>query len=235
MTDDTLPPRIEQAMADATLETIETTMLILGGGPGGYIAGIRAGQLGVSAVVVDDQPLGGTCLNVGCIPSKALIHAADEFARLVSAAGPSPLGVSASAPSIDLATTVGWKDGLVARLNRGVAGLLRSAGTGVITGTATIVDGKTCIVDRSVENAAEGATEGSDRVKITEVDEEVARSKLPAVRERGGSHGPGRFAADAADEPVVGLSVVESGTEIDPGQLSQETRQALPARHERSR
>ena len=55
-----------------------TQVLIIGGGPGGYVAGIRCGQLGLATILVDDQPLGGTCLNVGCIPSKALIHAADD-------------------------------------------------------------------------------------------------------------------------------------------------------------
>ena len=119
---------------------------IVGGGPGGYVAGIRCGQLGLDAVVIDDQPLGGTCLNVGCIPSKALIHAADEFARLVAASGSSPFGLSASAPSIDLAATVDWKNGIVSRLNSGVAGLLSRAGTAVVSGRATIIDGKTCEV-----------------------------------------------------------------------------------------
>lgn len=68
-------------------------LLIIGAGPGGYICGIRAGQLGIDTIVVDDQKPGGTCLNVGCIPSKALIHAADEFQKVKRfAAGSSPLG-----------------------------------------------------------------------------------------------------------------------------------------------
>ncbi|MGI9613852.1 MAG: dihydrolipoyl dehydrogenase [Acidimicrobiales bacterium] len=121
-------------------------MVIIGGGPGGYVAGIRCGQLGVPAIVVDDQPLGGTCLNVGCIPSKALIHAADEFARIAEAANSSTVGISVGQPAIDLAATVGWKDGIVDQLNRGVGSLLAAVGTEVITGRATMVDGKTCDV-----------------------------------------------------------------------------------------
>ena len=58
---------------------IETTLLIIGGGPGGYVAAIRAGQLGIPTVLVEGQALGGTCLNIGCIPSKALIHVAEQF------------------------------------------------------------------------------------------------------------------------------------------------------------
>ena len=54
----------------------------LGAGPGGYVCAIRAGQLGIDTVVVEAKKLGGTCLNVGCIPSKALIHAAEEFKKI---------------------------------------------------------------------------------------------------------------------------------------------------------
>ena len=59
--------------------TQHTTLLIIGGGPGGYVAAIRAGQLGIPTVLIEGQSLGGTCLNVGCIPSKALIHVAEQF------------------------------------------------------------------------------------------------------------------------------------------------------------
>lgn len=140
------PSALDRAVADAKVERRSTTVLIIGGGPGGYVAGIRCGQLGLPAIVVDDQPLGGTCLNVGCIPSKAVIHAADEFARMVSAAGHSPLGITTAPPTIDLARTVEWKDGIVTRLNRGVGSLLAGVGTEVVVGRATMVDGKTCDV-----------------------------------------------------------------------------------------
>ncbi len=127
--------------------TRHVPVVIIGGGPGGYVCGIRAGQLGLDAVVIDGRPLGGTCLNVGCIPSKALIHAADEFAVAVAQAKGSELGIRVVDPTIDLARTVEWKDGIVAGLNRGVAGLLAKVGTEVIEGRASIVDGKTVVVD----------------------------------------------------------------------------------------
>ena len=91
----------------------QTTLLVIGGGPGGYVAAIRAGQLGIPTVLVEGDKLGGTCLNVGCIPSKALIHAADEFERATGFAGTSPLGIQAQAPRIDLVQTQRWKDAIV--------------------------------------------------------------------------------------------------------------------------
>lgn len=123
-------------------------LLVIGGGPGGYVCAIRAAQAGIETVIVDEGPLGGTCLNIGCIPSKALIHAGDEFAKLVEAAqGRSLIGVSAASPAIDLARTMAWKDGIVARLTGGVAGLLKKAGAKSLRGRATIRDGKTVTVE----------------------------------------------------------------------------------------
>ena len=85
------------------------------------MAAIRAGQLGVPTILVEGDRLGGTCLNIGCIPSKALIHAAEEFDKARHYAGESALGISVQAPSIDIARTVVWKDGIVSRLTSGVA------------------------------------------------------------------------------------------------------------------
>ncbi len=120
-----------------------TTLLVIGGGPGGYVAAIRAGQLGIPTVLVEGEQLGGTCLNIGCIPSKALIHAADEFEKARHYANGSALGIKVQAPQIDLAQTVRWKDGIVSRLTGGVGALLRKNGVTVIKGWATVVDGKT--------------------------------------------------------------------------------------------
>jgi dihydrolipoamide dehydrogenase len=127
--------------------TMETTLLIIGGGPGGYVAAIRAGQLGIKTVLVEGAQLGGTCLNVGCIPSKAMIHAAEEFHKAchyaAEGADASPLGIRAAAPSIDVNRTVAWKDGIVKRLTGGVGALLKKNGVQVVRGWARILDGKT--------------------------------------------------------------------------------------------
>lgn len=130
------------------MKDISCKLLVVGAGPGGYVCAIRAGQLGVDTVIVEAGKPGGTCLNVGCIPSKAMIHAAEEYSRLTGmAAGKSPLGISLSAPAIDLAKTVAWKDRIVGRLNTGVAGLLKKAGVKSVQGWAKFRDGKTVIVE----------------------------------------------------------------------------------------
>lgn len=104
---------------------LNTTLLIIGGGPGGYIAAIRAGQLGIPTVLVEGQALGGTCLNIGCIPSKALIHVAEQFHQACHHDEQSALGISVSSPRLDITRSIAWKDGIVDRLTSGVAALLK--------------------------------------------------------------------------------------------------------------
>ena len=130
------------------MKEISCRLLVIGAGPGGYVCAIRAGQLGIETVIVEMAKPGGTCLNVGCIPSKALIHAADEFALAAAmAAGKGHIGISVSDPRIDLARTVAWKDGIVGRLNGGVTGLLKRAGVKIVLGRAAFRDGKTVEVE----------------------------------------------------------------------------------------
>lgn len=129
------------------MSEISCKLLIIGGGPGGYVCGIRAGQLGIDTVLVEKKRLGGTCLNVGCIPSKAVIHAADEFHRLTTFASKGALGITAESPKIDFAKTLEWKDGIVNRLNSGVAGLLKRSRVRMFQGQARFMDGKTVVVD----------------------------------------------------------------------------------------
>ena len=125
-----------------------TRLLVVGGGPGGYVAAIRAGQLGIETTLVDEGGLGGTCLQRGCIPSKALIETASRFAQFTAAAdGTDPAGIRAGAPSIDFAAAVAWKDGIVTRLSGGVAALLRKAKVRVLAGRAVFSDAKTCTVE----------------------------------------------------------------------------------------
>ena len=126
------------------MKEITCKLLVVGAGPAGYVCAIRAGQLGVDTVIVEAKKPGGTCLTVGCIPSKALIHAADEFDRVRHfAGGPSKIGISVASPAIDLGRTVAWKDGIVGRLTGGVAGLLKKAGVKTVEGWAKFRDGKT--------------------------------------------------------------------------------------------
>ena len=122
-------------------------LLVLGAGPGGYVCAIRAGQLGVDTVIVDRDPPGGTCLNVGCIPSKALIHAADEFHRITALSETPEMGISAHGATLDLGQTRRWSQGIVSRLTGGVAALLRKAKVRLVTGEARLRDGKTAVVE----------------------------------------------------------------------------------------
>lgn len=133
------------------MKEISCKLLVIGSGPGGYVCAIRAGQLGSDTVIVEANKPGGTCLNIGCIPSKALIHAAEEFEKAAHFAdGESPLGISVSAPKLDLAKTIAWKDGIVGRLTGGVAGLLKKAKVKVVQGWAKFRDGKTVEVETEI-------------------------------------------------------------------------------------
>lgn len=133
------------------MSDLSCTLLVIGAGPGGYVTAIRAGQLGIDTIIVDADALGGTCLNVGCIPSKALIHAADEFEKAVSFSESNTLGISSTQPSIDLAATIGWKDGIVKKLTSGVKSLLTKANVRIVSGWAEFIDGKTVRVQNSDE------------------------------------------------------------------------------------
>jgi dihydrolipoamide dehydrogenase len=136
-------------------ETLRPRVLVVGGGMGGYVAAIRASQLGLDTVLVEKDRLGGTCLIRGCIPSKAVIHAADRYADVADAVGGNALGIALEAkPRLDLGRMVKWKDGIVDRLNKGVGGLLDRAKVRVVPGWAVFSDAKSCRVD-----TAEGAVD----------------------------------------------------------------------------
>lgn len=123
-------------------------VLVIGGGPGGYVAAIRCGQLGLDTVLVEAGRLGGTCLIKGCIPSKALIHAAGKYAMMAKAFENSDDGIGLSAaPELKFADTVVWKDGVVDTLNTGVAGLLKRAKVTVVEGLAVFSEAKRCVVN----------------------------------------------------------------------------------------
>lgn len=134
---------------------INAKVLVVGGGPGGYVTAIRAGQLGLDVVLAEqggqggnkNGGLGGTCLNVGCIPSKALIHAADAFHHAVEQSRSAPLGIKVERPTIDLFRTIEWKDGVVGRLTSGVGALLKRHRVKILQGRAEMIDGKSCRIE----------------------------------------------------------------------------------------
>jgi len=154
-------------------ETLRPRVLVLGGGPGGYVAAIRAGQLGLDTVLVEGERVGGTCLIRGCIPSKALIHAADKFADMASG---KTLGIAFDQPPrLDLGQTIAWKDGIVDRLAGGVAGLLARAHVRVVEGWARFTDARSC----TVETASGPVTIAAEHVILAAGSEPVALPGLP--------------------------------------------------------
>ena len=111
-------------------------VVILGAGSGGYACALRASQLGLTVALVEKNKLGGTCLHVGCIPTKALLHAA-EVAD--SARESEQFGVNATFESIDMAGVNKYKDGVVSRLYKGLTGLINHRGINVVEGEGKLV------------------------------------------------------------------------------------------------
>ena len=137
------------------VEQIDCQVLVVGAGPGGYVAAIRAGQLGLKTVIVESDKCGGTCLIRGCIPSKALIHAADRFESLAKHQD-GHMGMSISGEvKLDMKAMVSWKDDIVTKLNKGVEALLKKAGVRLVKGWATFTDGKTCTVSTGNQGAGD--------------------------------------------------------------------------------
>lgn len=118
-------------------------LLVIGGGPGGYVCASRAARLGVDTLLVEMDRLGGTCLNVGCIPSKALIHAASSYETARRQAGEGLHGVKVAQPQLDFGQTHDWMESVTARLRGGVQGLLEHSGVKTLMGRARFLDGKT--------------------------------------------------------------------------------------------
>ncbi len=119
------------------METFD--VIVIGAGPGGYPAAIRAAQLGKRTAIVEKECFGGTCLNWGCIPTKALIASAERYAHAVSG---DAFGVTAKGVAFDYAKMVGRKNEIVGRLTKGVEGLLKAAGVTVFRGTARFEDAR---------------------------------------------------------------------------------------------
>jgi dihydrolipoamide dehydrogenase len=139
-TPDAKPPSKSQASSKPTnLESdLHAEVVVLGSGPGGYTAAFRAADLGKNVVLIERYPsLGGVCLNVGCIPSKALLHTAQIINE---AAEMSNHGISFGAPKIDLEKLLGWKQGVVQKLTGGLASMAKQRKVKVINGTGRFID-----------------------------------------------------------------------------------------------
>ncbi|WP_338726870.1 dihydrolipoyl dehydrogenase [Haladaptatus sp. DJG-WS-42] len=133
-----------------------TDVLVIGAGPGGYVAAIRAGQLGLDVTMVEKNAYGGTCLNYGCIPSKALISATDVAHN---AANAEDMGIHAD-PVVDMQGMVAWKDGVVNQLTGGVEKLMKANGVNLMQGTAEFAG------ENTVRVAHGGEGQGSESIEF---------------------------------------------------------------------
>ena len=112
-------------------------LLVLGSGPGGYTAAFRAADLGLNVILVERYPaLGGVCLNVGCIPSKALLHVAKVISESEEA---KEVGVTFQSPDVDIEQTLKWKNGIIHQLTQGLAGLAKKRKVTVLHGIGEFV------------------------------------------------------------------------------------------------
>ena len=142
------------------METFD--VVVIGAGPGGYPAAIRAAQLGASVAIVEKEQLGGTCLNWGCIPTKALIAAADTFARIKHA---ELFGISVKGASVDYGRMIGHKNKVVSQLQGGVKQLLTANGVKQFTGVASFKDRNTL----TVAPLGAGASAGEQQIGARKV------------------------------------------------------------------
>jgi dihydrolipoamide dehydrogenase len=143
--------------------TTGTDVLVIGAGPAGYVAAIRAGQLDLDVTLVERDAYGGTCLNYGCIPSKALITATDVAHEAATA---EEMGIHAD-PAIDLAGMMGWKDDVVDQLTGGVEKLCKANGVNLLEGTARFADEHTVRVSHSGEGQGSETLEFEHAVVAT--------------------------------------------------------------------
>src|SRR5579859_5852367 len=119
--------------------TTAVDIIILGAGPGGYVAAIRAAQLGRKVTLIDASEPGGTCLNAGCIPLKALLSASERYA-LARGADLASMGISSENVTFDWSKMQAWKQSVVQRLSEGVRRLLKSNSVECVHGTGWFIN-----------------------------------------------------------------------------------------------
>jgi dihydrolipoamide dehydrogenase len=203
----------------------KTQVLVVGSGPGGYTAAFRAADLGLEVTLVERyESLGGVCLNVGCIPSKALLHAARVTAEAEEAA---EFGLRFGDPEIDVDLLRGWKEEVVGKLTGGLGGLALQRKVEVVTGTATFTSDRTVDVDgTSIAFEHCILATGSDPVMLPGLpdDERIVDStgalELPGIPERFLVIGGGIIGLEMAtvyDALGSAVDVVELTDQLIPG------------------
>jgi dihydrolipoamide dehydrogenase len=161
-------------------------VIVIGSGPAGYVCAIRCAQLGLTTAVIEQnlneqaQPLlGGTCLNVGCIPSKALLDSSHRYAEATGHL--SDHGIGVDGVSLDVAGMMARKDKIVSQLTGGVSGLLKANGVSVITGSAVLLAGRQVEV---IDASGEKSTHTADNIVLAAGSEPAAIPPAPVDGDR---------------------------------------------------
>jgi len=161
-------------------------VIVIGSGPAGYVCAIRCAQLGLTTAVIEQnvneqaQPLlGGTCLNVGCIPSKALLDSSHRYAE--AAGHLADHGIGVDGVSLDVAGMMARKDKIVSQLTGGVSGLLKANGVSVITGSAVLLAGRQVEV---TDASGEKSTHTADNIVLAAGSEPAAIPPAPVDGDR---------------------------------------------------
>jgi dihydrolipoamide dehydrogenase len=182
----------------------EYDAIVIGGGPAGYTAAIRLGQLGVRTLVVEKENVGGVCLNWGCIPSKALISAAGMMEKMRHA---DVMGIRVAAPEIDFAATQQWKAGIVQRLTGSVATLIRANGGEIANGSARLTGSNAVEI-----TAADGSTQRVTARKAVLIATGAGVATLPGFEPDGERILTAREAVDLTEVPrslaIIGGGVI---------------------------
>ncbi|MDR7300459.1 dihydrolipoyl dehydrogenase [Haloactinomyces albus] len=181
----------------------EFDLLVVGGGPGGYVAAIRAAQRGLSVGLVEKEKAGGVCLNWGCIPTKAMLRSAEVYETVLHAAD---FGVHAENVTLDYDAVSRRKDGIVKNLTDGVAGLLKANGVTVVDGHARFTSPTTVDVYATGESelgtggpryaAAPAGSEPIEQVRARDV--LIATGSVPVQLPLPGADLPGVITSDGA-------------------------------------
>ena len=140
------------------MDNVKTDVAVIGAGPGGYVAAIRAAQLGMKTTVIEKGPIGGVCLNWGCIPSKALLHAAGLRHEVLTQG--SRIGLECDGIGLNLEKMLKWKNGIVTRLQKGISSLFDSNGIRLINGTGTVREPGRILVRTEGEDMLVGVERG---------------------------------------------------------------------------
>jgi len=131
----------------ASITAIHKTVLVIGGGPGGYVAAIRAAQLGAKVTLVEKEHLGGTCLNIGCIPTKCLLHSAELIDQIKNQGA--DIGVKVSGVEVDFPQVIAHKNVISKKLTSGIASLLKINKVSKVDGEASFTGAKTLSVKKT--------------------------------------------------------------------------------------